>query len=265
MKKITQSKAKERLVKLLMDFADYCDENGLTYFLIGGTLLGAVRHRGFIPWDDDIDVGMPRSDYERFIELQSENSTIPVRCVENRTSEYPFAKIVDEKTVVKQPYTAESETSSLWIDIFPFDGWADNEKVAEKDLKKGKVLRFLLVYAQTKTGNGTTKLRAVMKMPIVLLAKALGGKRIASWINILSQKYEYEKSEWIGNFSWATVGMRERVPKKWFEKLVKLSFEGYEFWAPVEWDKYLTVIYGNYMQLPPEDKRVNHSMEVWLK
>lgn len=265
MKKITQSEAKQRLVKLLAKFADYCDANGLRYYLVGGTLLGAVRHKGFIPWDDDIDVGMPRPDYERFIELQNVSREIPIRCVENKNSEYPFAKIMDEETIVKQPYTKESETSSLWVDIFPFDGWAEDEKDAENDLKRQKGLRFLLVYAQTKAGMGTTRLRAIAKIPLVLFTKIIGGKRIASWINKISQKHEYNPSEWIGNFSWATVDLKERVPKEWFDERVRLPFEGYEFWAPQEWDKYLTQIYGDYMKLPPEDQRVNHNMEVWLK
>ena len=262
MKKITQGEAKQRLVKLLEKIADYCDANRLSYYLVVGSLLGAVRHKGFIPWDDDIDVGMPRPDYERFIELSKE---IPIRCVENKNSEYPFAKIIDEETIVKQPYTKESETSSLWIDIFPFDGWAEDEAVAEKKLKDQKRLWLLLVYAHAKIGEGTTKLRAAFKVPVVLLTKAIGGKRIATKINKISQEYDYDSSKWIGNFSWSTYGMRERVPKEWFTERVKLPFEGYEFWAPKEWDKYLTRIYGDYMKLPPEDKRVNHNMEVWLK
>ena len=97
-----------------------------------------------------------------------------------------------------------------------------------------------------------------------MLAKIYGRSRIARRINNQAQKYSYDESDWIGNFAWP-LGMRERQPKEWFAERVKLPFEGYEFWAPKEWDKYLTQIYGDYMKLPPEDQRVNHNMEVWLK
>lgn len=265
MKRLMQDAAKERTVNLLTEFADYCDTHNLRYYMIGGTLLGAVRHKGFIPWDDDIDVGMPRPDYRKFIELQSKNQTMDFRCIENNTSNFPFMKVIDKQTFVKQPYTIKSETSCLWVDVFPLDGWAVDERQAGKELVEWKRWHRLSVYAQVKLGQGTTKLRAFLKIPIALVAKALGLKNIARKMSRLAQKYDYESSDWVGNFAWACYGIHERVPKEWFEQRVKLPFEGHEFWAPEEWDKYLTQIYGDYMTPPPEDKRVNHNMEVWLK
>ena len=264
MERITQDVANKRILDILLKFAEYCDENELRYYLLGGTLLGAVRHKGFIPWDDDIDVGMPRPDYERFIKLQKQSQTMNVRCVENNNSGFPFIKIIDEKTYVKQPYDGGEEMSSLWVDVFPFDGWASDEKAAEKDYKRSRADRLFLWHAEEKIGMGSTRLRAILKIPVILLAKIYGRSRIARRINNQAQKYSYDESDWIGNFAWP-LGMRERQPKEWFAERVKLPFEGYEFWAPKEWDKYLTQIYGDYMKLPPEDQRVNHNMEVWLK
>ena len=117
MEQITQGAAKKRILEILLDFSKYCDENKLQYYLIGGTLLGAARHKGFIPWDDDIDIGMPRPDYERFIKLQQQCRTMNVHCVENENSGLPFAKIIDEKTVVKQPYDGGDEMSLSLIHI----------------------------------------------------------------------------------------------------------------------------------------------------
>ncbi|MGL0865089.1 LicD family protein [Faecalibacterium duncaniae] len=265
MKRLTSDESKVRILNLLIKFANYCDANGLKYYMLGGTLLGAVRHKGFIPWDDDIDVCMPRPDYEKFIALQNRDKTIEIRCVENKTSDFPFLKLVDEKTLVRQPYVTESETSSLWVDVFPFDGWADDEKQAEKDMKIRNGLEWLMIYAHTKAGDGTTTARKILKLPMVFMARMIGGKNIAKKMDKLAQKYDYESSAWIGNFVWACYRMRERLPREWFEQRVKLPFEGYEFWAPKEWDKYLTQIYGDYMTPPPVDKRVNHNMEVWLK
>lgn len=108
-------------------------------------------------------------------------------------------------------------------------------------------------------------MRIVLKTPLILLCRLIGGKRIAKQMNKISQTYNCRESSWIGNFSWAKYGIKERVPSKWFEDRVKLSFEGHEFWGPKEYDKYLTNIYGEYMKLPPEEQRETHNMEVWLK
>ena len=265
MRKITNKETQQIILNMLIDFDEYCEQNELVYFLVGGTLLGAIRHKGFIPWDDDIDVGMPRKDYEKFIQLQRKSNTMEVRCVENENSDFPFMKIVNENTYIKKTYASDSETSCLWIDVFPFDGWSDDEEKSKKDLKKIKKWFWLLVYAQAKIGVGTKKVRIVLKTPLILLCRLIGGKRIAKQMNKISQKYNCRESSWIGNFSWAKYGIKERVPSKWFEDRVKLSFEGHEFWGPKEYDKYLTNIYGEYMKLPPEEQRETHNMEVWLK
>ena len=265
MKKITQKEAQKRLLDILVCFANYCNVNGLRYFLFGGTLLGAIRHKGFIPWDDDIDVAMPRSDYEKFISLINIDRSLEIRCIENNTSSYPFMKIIDKNTVIKQDYLADAETSSLWVDVFPLDGWSSNDSCAQENLSWQRRLWLLLLYAHTKLGDGTTLFRAILKLPIALLARLVGAKRIAAKMNEISQKYDYDTSAFVGNFSWAAYGMKERMPKEVFDRRVKVLFEGHEFWGPVGWDQYLTQIYGDYMQLPPVDQRVNHNMDVWLK
>ena len=173
---------------MLIDFDEYCEQNELVYYLVGGTLLGAIRHKGFIPWDDDFDVGMPSNDYEKFIQLQRKSNTMEVRCVENENSDFPFMKIVNENTYIKKTYASDSETSCLWIDVFPFDGWSDDEEKSKKDLKKIKKWFWILVYAQAKIGVGTKKVRIVLKTPLILLCRLIGGKRIAKQMNKISQK-----------------------------------------------------------------------------
>lgn len=107
MEQITQGAAKKRILEILLDFSKYCDENKLQYYLIGGTLLGAARHKGFIPWDDDIDIGMPRPDYERFIKLQQQCRTMNVHCVENENSGLPLRKLLTKKLLSSNHTMAE--------------------------------------------------------------------------------------------------------------------------------------------------------------
>ena len=265
MRQLEEQEIKKRLVNLLVDFASYCDEHDLHYHLTGGTLLGAARHQGFIPWDDDIDVSMPRPDYDRFIQLKKEDKATNILCIENENADYPFLKIVDQQTVVKQDNLALNKALGLWIDVFPHDGWAQNERRAFKSLLWLRIWKSILPYTKAQVGCGTTKLRMILKIPVILFAKCIGSCNIVRAMDKLARKYSYDDSEWIGNFVWASYGLRERVPKDWYSQSLKLQFEGKSFWVPYKWEEYLTSIYGNYMKLPPEEKRVTHNMVAYVK
>lgn len=250
---------------MLVEFAAYCDEHNLRYHLTGGTLLGAARHQGFIPWDDDIDVSMPRPDYDRFIQLKNSEKATNILCIENGNADYPFLKIVDQKTVVKQDNLTLNDSLGIWIDVFPHDGWAENEQSALNALRWLRILKNVLPYTKAEVGCGTTKLRAILKRPIIFFARCVGSYNITHAMDKLARKYNYDDSEWIGNFVWASYGLRERVPKNWYTKSVKLQFEGHLFAVPYKWKEYLTKIYGDYMRIPPKQERVTHNMVVYIK
>lgn len=265
MKKLTSSEVKEKLVRILTSYARYCDEHGLRYYLCGGTLLGAVRHKGFIPWDDDIDVCMPRPDYEKLIELQKDKKTMEIRCPELGNAEYPFMKIVDTEVKIKQQ-SIRKDNAFLWIDVFPLDGWPDDIYQASRLQKRLKLFHDLLVYAHAEIGFGTTKLRAALKIPLVYLARIIGAKRISGIMNDISQKYSFETSEWVGGVVWSSgYGMKERMPRSVFQAGNKFEFEGEFFYVPRGWNEYLRNLYGDYMKLPPMEKRVNHSVEAYIR
>lgn len=255
---------KAREVALLVQFADYCDRHGLNYVLAGGTLLGAVRHQGFIPWDDDIDVCMPRPDYQRFIQLQMEHPEFSYVTVTNDTMSYPFLKLLDTEVIVDMTYVDTTGSEHLWMDVFPIDGLPKEDQANRRLFQKSLFLRRLLFVANAKMGKGTTLARRLGKIPLHILLTPIGRFRLAHWIDNLCQKIPFESSPFAGGLAWG-YGPQERMPKEGWVTRKKVLFEGHEFWAPGCTEQYLSSLYGDYMQLPPKEQQVPHNMTAWLK
>ena len=247
----------ECLFDILTFFADLCDQNRLTYSLCGGTLLGAIRHQDFIPWDDDVDVFMPRPDYERLRKILSSmrNDKYRLISIENRLSEFPFLKIIATNITIKEKYSHGDQ--HLWIDIFPVDGMPDDYGMCAKILWEAQRMKQKLCLANAVIGKGKTPFRALVKIPAVILCKIRGGVYYGRKIEAFAQRYDFENSKNVASVVWSC-GIGELLSKDSFTKLVSIPFHGKEFWAIAEWDNYLTAMYGDYMQLPPEDKRETH-------
>ena len=264
MKEIDLKTIKQYELGLLKMFSKYCDEHGLCYVLAGGTLLGAVRHKGFIPWDDDIDVMMPREDYNRLLALNSKTKEMEIRTISDGSSSIPFIKIIDSKTAIDSKYAETENANSLWIDVFPIDGLPEDWNKVNKIYKHVNFLRKCHGVTRSKFGTGTTRLKMFGKAFLYAPLKIIGSYRFAQWIDNYCQKIKFEESEYVGGICWG-YGPQERMPKKeWLER-VKVEFEGHEFWAPGCWDLYLRSLYGDYMKLPPEEKRVTHNMVAYVK
>lgn len=240
-------------LQILDDVAQFCEERGLRYYLAYGTLLGAVRHKGYIPWDDDIDIHIPRPDYERFLR-EYNNTESPYKVVSPESeSRYrvPFAKVHYPKSIVRE-FHFKPDVFGVYIDIFPLDGVESQAQAKEC----GELRRLMHVKNSVflKSMPFKRKLRLTITKLILLplsLSKLL--KRIKS----TATRCIYDKSDNVCSFMSRTAA-REILPRSVFDNYVMLPFEGKEYRAPKGYDSYLKANYGDYMQLPPEEKRISH-------
>ncbi len=259
---LSQQEVKKALFDITMDFVDYCEKHNLKYVMVGGTLLGAVRHKGFIPWDDDIDLGMPRGDYDRLHELIKTEPISPKYKLVSITagnSPYPFAKLLDMSTKIINSKT--SLHTELWIDIFPIDG---QEKMSEEGLvKKAEHLKkygFLLENACCEYGSGKNLIKKIFKVPVIAYSRIRGAEAYGRMIDKEARSQTLESCPDAAITAWG--GVKAAIAKEKMLTTCELEFEGAMLKAPVGYDDYLKGLYGDYMKLPPEKDRVNHSIEI---
>lgn len=255
---LNTEKLKSIELDILREFIKICEENSLQYFMVGGSALGAVRHKGFIPWDDDIDVGMPREDYEKFLTVAQERLPSPLFLQSYRTDKnYPniFAKIRNsDTTFVEKTVSHLDMNHGVYIDIFPLDGHPKDPKKEKRLRKKERILKmpiydmFLLELKQPKW-----KAR-LKKMLCLLLPKY---QACVEKLDCLYQKVPYCEAETMASFGGAW-GMREVMPRRVFGKGSVGEFEGMRVMLPEYPEEYLTLLYGDFRKLPPEEERVAH-------
>ncbi len=242
-------------LELLKAFIKVCDELKLNYYVIDGTLLGAVRHKGFIPWDDDIDVGMPREDYEIFLkkgqELLPEYYFLQ-NIYTDREYLMSFSKIRDSRTTFIETSVKDRRINhGVFIDIFPLD-FSTNEAKLKASFRYLKRTLDFRIGAEFYVSDRSWKVKLVglfLKMRYPSIQKALL-KREKLFCSM-------NQGAFLANHSSAW-GIKEIVPVEWYGEGADLEFEGIAVKGPVEYDKVLTQIYGDYMQLPPEEKRIAH-------
>jgi len=257
--KLTLDEIKQSQTETLRIFRDFCEKYNLKYYLAFGTLLGAVRHRGYIPWDDDIDVFMPREDYNFLVEHFNETIIKKREVISKETNPQFYsdaAKIIDRNSVVIE--NRRTVEIGVWIDVFPMDYLIDDIRKYKKANRIIGLLNRLLIYISLKP----LKIRRAYKNIILSVIKLLSPSK--EWLTKRKMKYVTEitsqnESDTYGllykNFYKYGV---PRIPRSFFEPCVKLEFEGEFFNAPKEYDTLLKWFYGDYMTLPPKEEQRSH-------
>ena len=265
MKKIGHEEAQKIELEILTAFAEYCKTNGLRYFLAYGTLIGAVRHQGFIPWDNDVDVVMPRPDYERLISLTQDQPIAEHLHVLDYRKErtFPFAKVVDTRTVCKEHFLVTEENMGIYIDIFPMDGMPDSPSEQKKIFRKNRIFNKLYALTNYRFNTGSTPVVRLIKNVLYPVSRLVSSRWVCEKMNGLGASYSYDQSDFVATIVWG-YGDREVVPRAYFEPTTG-NFEKREFVIPVSYDALLTQLYGDYMQLPPEEARFVHEFEAYWK
>jgi len=251
----------------LKAFASFCEEQGLTWFAIGGTLLGAVRHKGFIPWDDDVDVAMPRADYDKLVALakQFPKPFVLEEYRYNKEFQSYFAKLRSEEIELLETVADKADKRRGYlVDIIPLDGTPDNVFMRKLYFVRVLLLRFLCGAANVHTGILTSRPKweqCVLKVCRALrLYKVITKEKVYQRMDRLFRRQKTETAKQIGTIMGA-YKTREIVPAEYFglkEAPVYLEFEDMQIRAPKQYEPYLTHMYGEYKNLPPEHQRKVH-------
>lgn len=253
------------IVDILKAFIEICEKNSLQYYLAAGSAIGAVRHHGIIPWDDDIDVLMPRPDYELFLEVTDKMDMGKYEIVERKRTKYyhlPYAKMTNKNTTLLEVKSLKDITG-LFIDIFPLDGTSDDRDVAKSLYNKYHSLANDLNEIETYY-SFSDYYKFVKGFHIKHILKHIYKKifisrdRLLKSMIVIEKKFPFDNANTVINYIEYWGFDKAIFPKKWFDVGVKESFENIRVNLPIEFDNYLKRMYGNYMQLPPVEKRETH-------
>lgn len=275
MRPMTLEDVQHELYDILVDIHNFCIKNGIQYSLAGGTLLGAIRHNGFIPWDDDLDVQMSRPEYERFIHSYKSEKGYQLFSPELEGCEdvtIGFARVCEMNRTYADfginPWIGRP--TGIWVDIMPIDGAPDNKKEAKKKIRKMTFFWRILVMSRGREkiqyhyAKGLyMKMRLFAKKCMSRLVPKSFGRTYA----MMCQEYAFDKSSYIANYATMKNGFREWQPKSSMDSFVLHKFEDGDFYIMEDYKTSLTSLYGDYMKLPPKEEQVPCDLNTfyWVK
>ena len=255
-------------LEMLKEFDKVCRKHNIKYSIWGGTLLGAVRHKGFIPWDDDIDVVMLRKEYNKFTKVANELDPNNCYYQDNNTDPYyrwGYGKLRKTNTIfIRVGQEHIKCKTGIFMDLFPLDG-IPNSIIGQilNDFHCFCIRKMMYSEVGMLSKNENCFTRSMYKF----LSK-IPLKKVFKIFNKIIRKYENKSTNMVRTYSYTSIGklygkhpLKEKygMPRKWFEKLIEYEFEGSKFFGCKDYDKILTFIYGDYMKLPPKDKRDPHA------
>lgn len=264
-KKLTIKEIQKEELEILKEFIHFLEDKNINYFMWGGTFLGAIRHKGFIPWDDDIDLCITRPEYNKLLEIIKKNNykindNLEFIGYELGNSNFPYLKLINKNIEVLEE---EMEDKYLWIDIFPIDGVPENSK---KFLMNCKKLHTLLYLKQREKNHqelpASNFLIKIIKKTMMFLLRPLKYEKVLKMYYNYCTKYDYDKCEYL-NSNFIYIGRTDSYHKKYFT-CFEYEFEDIMVKGFKEYDDVLKIYFGNdYMQLPPIEKRISHNIEAW--
>ena len=260
------------IIDVLSVFIRICEAQGLRYFCAGGTAIGAVRHQGMIPWDDDIDVFMPRPDYDRFLRLAAQSMPEGYEVLSPyATKDYPmyFAKMCNARTTLLENERIPC-VFGLYIDIFPLDGACDDVETCYREKRRFKRLMNKLEAVSTHNSFGEyvgllTKRREWGRFAVKTVAfccRSWLRRWLLKQMDSIAYGHDYALSSRVVTYSGA-YQRQEIYPKAWLETPQMFAFEGLMVNLPHDYDAYLRHFFGDYMTLPPVEQRASHHQKVF--
>ena len=249
---LSGEEVKRKEVEILNHIVAVCEKHGLRYYLSYGTLLGAIRHKGFIPWDDDIDISMPRADYEQLLKVMLANPDKRFVALTPKSKDYPYhyAKVVDLSTKLVEENLDDFAGNGLWVDIFPLDGVDTTEPTRQKKLAKYfNSCRASASFKHCPANNKPWKWR---------ICKMIGTRNFSRLVTWASRRLPFDSAQYVAHMPTA---MQYLFPRRLFDKVIKVEFEGAFYDAPADYDEYLKILYADYTQIPPESQRITHSVK----
>ena len=263
MKEILVGELKQIQIDMLKEVHEFCVQHDIKYSLTYGTLIGSIRHNGYIPWDDDIDIFMTRPNYDKFMRIFKHDYIVAADIKTDPNCNVTYGKLYDSRTEIIEEVSVSWNTG-IYIDLFVIDGLGNDLKNAVSHYKKMTFLRKIRDFKIVKVQAS----RSFIKNTILIFGKILlipfAFQCIQNYIVKLKQKFNYSDSKYASDLCWGTY--TRILPKEIFETYTMHSFEGYDFMVIEKYDTYLRSVFGDYMQLPPEEKRVtHHAFKAWWK
>ena len=258
MKAVSQEDARAMMLNIMDDIDSFCHHNSITYYLAFGTLIGAIRHKGFIPWDDDLDIMMPRPDYERFIREYKATGKFSIHSPYEQHPLFYYSKVYDPRTIKIESGVSYSSISPLGVDIdvFPLDGYPA-EMSYRKIQKRKKLLDFIYLlryYAIDNISFNKSKKHPLGGCVLGVITHLIGNRNLMKKYCRIASKYNYEYSDLVAEY-----GLKLNVfNREDLVSVLRTPFEDRLYDIPVGYDSVLRSSYGDYMVLPPIEEQTTH-------